>query len=100
MWYFKKTSVLHIIRYTYVIYIYIYTYILSLPLSLYVYIYIYICIYGGFPRPVTTKYAKADTFYERNEESIPYESKIHRGSMKQAYPTLLGMLAWYASGYA
>ena len=61
---------------------------------------VYIYIYGGFPRPVTTKYAKADTFYERNEENIPYESKKHRGSMKQAYPTLLGMLAWRVSGYA
>ena len=34
---------------------------------MYIYIYIYIC--GGFPRPVTTKYAKADTFYERNEQT-------------------------------
>ena len=67
---------------------------------MYVYIYIYIYTHGGFPRPGTTKYAEADTFYERNEESIPYESKKHRSSMKKAYPTLLGMLAWRASGYA
>ena len=57
-------------------------------------------VYGGFPRPGTTKYAKADTIYERNEDNIPYESNKHRGSRKQAYPTLLGMLAWRASGYA
>ena len=47
----------------------------------------------------TTKYAKADTFYERNEEAYP-TNRTNRGSMKQAYPSLLGMLAWRASGYA
>ena len=76
------------------IYIYIYIYVISLSLSIYIY------IYGGFPRPGTIKHAKADAFYERDEESIPYESKKPRGSMKQAYPTLLGMLAWLASGYS
>ena len=57
-------------------------------------------MYGGFPRPATTKYAKTGTFYERNEENIPCESNKYRGLMKRAYPTLLGMLAWRASGYA
>ena len=41
--------------------------------------YIYIYIYGRFPRPATTKVAKARLFDERNEESIPYESNENIG---------------------
>ena len=90
------------------VYLSIYLCLSLLSLSLYIYIYIYISIcvciyiyiYSGFPRPVTTKCAKANTFCERNEENKTYESKKQRGSIKQAYPTLLGMLAWRASGYA
>ena len=62
--------------------------------------------YGGFPRPGTTKYAEADTFYERNEESIPYESKNIGVPLKKHTPhywvcllgALRGMLRGYASG--
>ena len=93
---------LYIYIYIYIcVYTYIYTYVYrcrSLPLYLSLYIslsislslYIYIYIYGGFPRPATTKVAKGKPFDERNEESIPYESKTRRGSMKKAYSTLLG----------
>ena len=65
-----------------------------------IYIYIYIYVYGGFPRPALTKNTQVNTFYERNEEHIPYKSKTHGGYMTKACPTLLGMLSWRASGYA
>ena len=66
--------------------------------------------YGGFSRPWTIRYAEADTFCERHEESIAYESEMHRGSMKKHTPRtgnaclarfgvcLGGTLRGYASG--
>ena len=77
-----------------ILYIYIYTYNACVCQHVVTY------MYGGFPRPATTKVAKGDTFYERHEERIPDESKTHTGYMKNTYPTLLGMLSWRASGYA
>ena len=95
---------IYIYRYTHIhMYICIYIYIcIHIYIYMYTYIYIYICIhilyvctYGGFPRPATAKVAKEDTFYERNEQHIPYESNKHSGSMTKTYPTLLGMLSWH-----
>ena len=60
---------------------------LSLCTNICAYINIHIRAYGRFPRPASTKTQKWAHF-ACESKNTPYQSKKHRGYMKQTYPTL------------
>ena len=114
--YLNATHTKHIVYMCIYIYIHICISLSFLSLSLYIYIYIYIhmymCMYtythnythvythictcGRFPRPASTKNTKLNTLCVRIEQHIPYQSKTHRGYMKQTHTSHYAKKTYYA----